>query len=309
MISPKRHHYLPQFYLGRFCRDDKLWVFDRDKKEYRQQTPNNTAVKTHYYSVEEKDGEKRTEIEAMLSYIENHAKQVIDKLHAREVLTDDEKQILSIFLAFMMNRVPDFEKSVNEIEKHTIQIMADMMFSDEKRVQSIMDKRESKTGEKSDISAKELIDFHKRRQYEIVINRNESLRLMLTTSMELSKYFGLMDWGVYHAPQKKSFITTDNPLILVPRIGYKTGFYGVGIITKGARKVFPLSQKACLIMFDRGDLLVHRDADMHLVRKINLSLTSRADRFVIGCDETLVRNLVRTTRLTEWERKGRIIIG
>ena len=35
---------------------------------------------------------------------------------------------------FMMNRVPDFEKSVNAIEKHMIQSMADMIFSDEKRV-------------------------------------------------------------------------------------------------------------------------------------------------------------------------------
>jgi len=309
MIPPKRHHYLPQFYLGGFCREDKLWVFDREKKEFRQQTPKNTAVKTHYYSVEEKDGGMRTEIETMLSYIESYAKQVIDKLLLREVITEDEKQTLSIFIAFMMNRVPDFEKSVNTIEKHTIQLMADMMFSDEKRVQAMMNEQERNTGEKSDVSAKELVDFHKRRQYEIVINRNESLRLMLTTSMELSKYFRLMDWGIYHAPPKKSFITTDNPLILVPPVEYKPGFFGIGIITKGARKVLPLSQKACLIMFDRGDLLVHRDADMHLVRNINLSLTSRADRFVIGCDETLIRNLVRTTKLTEWERKGRISIG
>ena len=245
----------------------------------------------------------------MLSQIESYAKQVIDKLLAREALTDDEKQTLSIFMAFMMNRVPDFEKSVNAIEKHMIQRVADMMFSDEKRVQSMMDERERKTGEKSDTSAEELVDFHKRGQYEIIINRNESLRLMLTTSMELSKYFALMDWVVFHSSPRTSFITTDNPLILVPPVDYKPGFFGVGIITEGARKVFPLSQAACLIMFDHGNLLEHRDADMTLVRKINLSLTSRADRFVIGRDEALVRNLIRTTRLTEWERKGRISIG
>lgn len=244
-----------------------------------------------------------------MSQIESHAKQVIDKLLAREAITDDEKQILSIFMAFMMNRVPDFEKSVNSMEKHMIQLMADMMFSDEKRVQSLMDEQERSTGEEFDTSAKELVDFHKRRQYEIIINRNMSLRLMLDVSMELSKYFGLMDWSVFHATQKKSFITTDNPLILVPPVDHKPEFFGVGIITKGARKVFPLSQAACLIMFDHGDHLVHREADMNFVRNINLNLTSRADRFVIGRDEALVRNLVRTTRLTEWEHKGRISIG
>lgn len=307
--SPKRHHYLPQFYLGGFSCDNKLWVFDREKKEFRQQTPNNTAVKTNYYSVDVKDGGKRTDIEAMLSQIESHAKEVIDKLHQRKDITTDEKQILSIFMAFMMNRVPDFEKSVNKMEKHMVQLMADMMFTDEDRVQSIMDDLEKKTGEKLYISAKKLVDFHKRKQYEIIISRNESLRLMLATSMEISKYFGLMNWSIFHAPQKKSFVTTDNPLIILPPADYKPGFYGVGIITKGARKVFPLSKAACLIMFNHGDHIEHCDANVNLVRRINISLASSSDRFVIGRDETLVRNLVQTTRLTEWVRKGRIRIG
>ncbi len=169
-----RHHYLPKFYLEGFCKGDKLWVFDRAIKEFRQQTSVNTAVKTNYYSIKEKDGEKRQEIEVMLSKIESPAKQVIDKLLAREVLTADDKQILSIFMAFMMNRVPDFEKSVNFVEKHIIQLMADMMFSDEKQVQSIMEEFERTTGEKLDTSAKKLVDFHKRKQYEIIINRNLS---------------------------------------------------------------------------------------------------------------------------------------
>jgi hypothetical protein len=68
-----------------------------------------------------------------------------------------------------------------------------------------MDNRERETLEKSDISAKELVDFHKSGQYEIIISRNESLRLMLTMSFELSKYFTLMDWCVFHASPKNIF--------------------------------------------------------------------------------------------------------
>jgi hypothetical protein len=62
-------------------------------------------------------------------------------------------------------------------------------------------------------------------------------------------------------------------------------------------------------MFDKGDLIDHRDANKTLVRCINLSLTSRADKLVIGRDEELVRNLIRTTKLTKWKRNGRIRIG
>jgi hypothetical protein len=69
----------------------------------------------------------------------------------------------------------------------------------------VIDGIEKKTGKKQDISAKELVDFHKRGQYEIVINRNESLRLMLSVSMELSKYFALMDWERFPCFTKNIF--------------------------------------------------------------------------------------------------------
>jgi Protein of unknown function (DUF4238) len=120
--------------------------------------------------------------------------------------------------------------------------------------------------------------------------------------MDLSHYFRQMDWEIFHASPKTSFITTDNPVVLVPPSDH-TLVYGVGIITKGARKIFPLSQTACLVMCDHGSFLAHRDAVSQLIRGINLVVTSHSDRFVIGCDKALVSNMVDTTKLTEWEQK------
>jgi len=51
MSKPKRHHYLPQFYLDKFSRSGSLYIFDRELNEYREQTPTNTAVKSHYYAL------------------------------------------------------------------------------------------------------------------------------------------------------------------------------------------------------------------------------------------------------------------
>lgn len=148
-----------------------------------------------------------------------------------------------------------------------------------------------------------LVEFHKSGQ------RNGNLRFMLTLSWELATYFWQMDWKVFHAPLKTSFVTPDNPMVLLPPADYRPGFYGVGIITKGARKVFPLTQTACLIMYDYGNLLVHRDADRQSVRGINLTVAGQSDRFVIGSDEALVRNMVGTTSLTKWKRRGRFSFG
>lgn len=310
MTKPKRHHYLPQFYLDGFCRNGQLWVFDRQLNAFRQQTPKNTALESHYYSVEDGGGNKRTDIESFLSQIEGRAKQVIVSLLAGKTIAAEEKEELSIFIAFMMNRVPDFEKSVNMVEKHMIGSVMDLAFSDEARIQSIMDKREQETGEKETISVKELLKFYKSGQYDLVIHRNESLRLMLSLSLEMAKYFTQMEWVIFHTPSRTSFVTTDNPVALVAPPDYdRHSFWGVGIITPGAMKVFPLSQAACLTMYDHGEILSHREIDSQTVRRINLTVTSHSDRFVVGRDKLLVQNLVKTTGIEHYQRNGRFSVG
>ena len=115
MNKPKRHHYLPQFYLEHFCKEQKFWVFDRERGEIRIQTPINTALQAYYYSRTDEHGNRETGIEELLADIESETKGVIEKLIAREKITGEEKSTLSMFVAFMFSRVPDFEKSINKV--------------------------------------------------------------------------------------------------------------------------------------------------------------------------------------------------
>ncbi|WP_181523117.1 DUF4238 domain-containing protein [Burkholderia cepacia] len=41
MHRPRRHHFVPRFYLEGFCADDEraLAVYDRIRNEYREQRP------------------------------------------------------------------------------------------------------------------------------------------------------------------------------------------------------------------------------------------------------------------------------
>ncbi|MGA1870914.1 MAG: DUF4238 domain-containing protein [bacterium] len=252
----KRHHYLPQFYLEYFCINGCLWLFDKKNKEYRIQTPINTTLKSYYYSLEDEKGQKGAQIESFLSKIEGFAKPIIQKINSGNNITSEEKEKLSIFIAFMMNRVPEFEKSVNDIENHLIKKFAKFIFSDEKRTQAILDRYDKSTGTKDDTNVKEVMEFFKSNNFDIEVPRSESLRLMVELSIELAAYFTQMDWVFYHAPQKASFVTTDNPVIIVPPKNRKN-FYSRGITTPGARKIFPLSQSACLIMYDHGDIAKH----------------------------------------------------
>src|SRR5262249_48730156 len=141
-------------------------------------------------------------------------------------------------------------------------------------IQEIMDEMERETGGRPSITTKELLEFHQSGNYRFIVNRNASLEAMLTLSPRLADYFNLMDWAVFHAPKNTSFITTDNPVILVPPPWYDPrSLVGYGILTPGVRKVFPLSQTTCLIMYDRGQMLHDQNVDKQIVRSINLQLT------------------------------------
>ena len=74
---PKRHHFLPKFYLEGFARDGSLWLYDRHRRQFRPGTPGKTAVIGHYYALETESGERDYSVEEFLSLVEGRAKEVI----------------------------------------------------------------------------------------------------------------------------------------------------------------------------------------------------------------------------------------
>lgn len=308
MNIPKRQHYLPQFYLENFCNNGKLWVYDREYKQYRIQTPVNTAVQSHYYSFEDEKGNKNKDIEYGLNQIEGETRPIISKLNNREQITDRERGVLSVFIAFLMNRVPDFEKSVNVANEHLVKQMINLMFHDEEKAQSALDQCKKDTGKEFAGTAKDMVESHKKGQYDIVTNRNLSLGLMLKLSVDIAIYFRQMEWIFLYAPDKKSFVTTDNPVVIVTMDDKQENLIMGGTIIQGTIKLVPLSQYICLVMLDRGNLVGYKDTEGEIVRKINIILAQNTDRFLIGRDEALIRNLVNTTKINQWERKGRFQI-
>src|ERR1700722_2360769 len=105
---PKRHPFLPQFYLSYFT-DSKnlLWEFDRETKEYTQKGPRGSGWAKHYYRYKGKDGKMHTDIESgLFNHIETGAKPGIDKIDAGQPISEEEMGMVSLFAAFQHTRVP-----------------------------------------------------------------------------------------------------------------------------------------------------------------------------------------------------------
>lgn len=307
MNAPKRHHFLPQFFLNGFSRDGYVALFDRDKGAYRVQPIKDTAVIGYFYSAEDAEGNKDGRIEGLLSDIESQAKPVITKLDNRETLTEDDKQKLAMFVGFLYARTPEFHATVNQVFGHGIKHMMQFMYPNEELAQERYGEDLARFG----LTAKDMVDFVKEDQLEVKMHRNVSLEAMLRISLSLSEMFIRMNWLVaVPDSDKQSFVLTDSPVNVYPPRGHKSGLYGAGMAMAGVVKVIPLSAKTCLAIGDFADKpqVWMKEIGRERVRNTNLGNVIKCHRYVIGRDEALVRNLVETTGVdkTPWKSKVRV---
>lgn len=297
--SPKRHHFIPKRYLEGFCRDGFLSVYDREKGEYRRQTPKNTALQTHYYSLEDEHGNKDATIETVLAQVEGQAWPIIDKVGERKSLSVGDRQDLALFLALLKFRVPDYEKALGEMNDKLFKAVNRMMFHSETATRNLLEGMEKDQGlEGYSDMAKEVTEFVAQEDYSLGTTQQERLQTMLQLGLEVARHLEGTDWIFMHAPPNTAFVTSDNPFILLAPDNHDPE-RGFGLLTPGAKKVVPLTAQTCLIAYDEGLRTAHTEISRREVRNVNISVAAYCDRFVIGRDEALVRKAVEGAGVEE----------
>lgn len=297
MTKPKRHHFLPEFYLNGFTRDGMLCVFDREKAAYRPQPPKNTAVIGHFYAFQNIDGEMDYGLETFFSQIEGKAKVVIEKLEDGELISPEERLDLSMFIALLFNRVPKFEREIEQIADAAGKAMMKEMFPTMESVEEHLRREAEADGDRS-VSAQAFFDFIHKEQYTFEGNRNITIQTMLEQTPEIGKTLVFMDWVIAHADYRSSFITTDSPFgFIVPEEIRRSREPAIGLGSPKVTKIVPLSGRIALLLGGVGVGLGHFDLDRTQVRELNVAVASECDRYVMGPDEALVRSVVRRSRV------------
>jgi hypothetical protein len=291
MSHPKRHHFLPESYLRRFMTTKTLWVYDIQLEEIRAQSPHDTGAMGYFNALEDKEGNRNFVIEQELSKMEGAVSDIMSKIEARDTLTKAEKHQLAYFCAMQFVRGPDFHQDVCKISEFFGKKMMEMNFSDRDRAERLWEKFKQETGHAPEASLDEVRSFILSGQYGIATHRNQSIQFMVELAPEFADILFRQDWVVL-CTEKAPFITSDRPFVIVPpkRDG-PVLFRGAGLATKGAFKLMPLSKSRCLAIGDPGEVLVYADHTEAAVRCTNLNLCHAADRFVIGCERTLVQTL------------------
>lgn len=313
LAGPKRQHFLPRFYLDGFARDGMVAVFDREKKEIRQQQPVNTAVIGHFYTMEDAEGRRRFEIEALLADYEGKAKLVIDKLVASAPeLTADERSDMSIFVALAATRTPEMVNSLQVLNGDLVKRVARILFADSSNVFMRLRADESYAADSDDELRKQaegMVRLAQEDRLSVQTSEKWAVKLAIETALGFAPYLAARHWRILHRENEKlSFITTDSPVYLSTVAPRAPSIYGVGFGSPDAFVSFPLHQSCTLEMFGDGGLLEHTTVDKNHLRRINLHFARKCQRFVIGRDYSLVNSLANALGLAnkKWQPNFRI---
>ncbi|MGO8149684.1 DUF4238 domain-containing protein [Rhizobium leguminosarum] len=115
MNTPKRHHFVPQMLLRRFCdQTGRLWYYNKKAPHIgvASGAPQALFFEKHFYTVEE-NGVRDTSLETYFSHLEGQANTVIEKICTagragrQPKLTISEKRVWDLFLYFQWKRTPD----------------------------------------------------------------------------------------------------------------------------------------------------------------------------------------------------------
>jgi hypothetical protein len=246
MAGPKRHHFVPRFYLERFAAAGALYVRRRDGHTFTTGAEN-IAVRTGFYDVTLPNGGISKDIEDWLSGLEGQAATAmrnIDETLAAPGLDNPDRATLSLYLAIQLARTPEQRERV--------------LFPE--RVSAFLDGRELT----KDLIAEFLRDTHlgfEPKAGEIQgafdfasyvlsqhtpVTAEMSMQIALSTSKETAPALATMHWSVEH-DRKARLITSDGPLVLWRAPTQRDAYEGLGI--SGAEEIrFPLDPAKQLVL-------------------------------------------------------------
>lgn len=315
-VLPKRHHYIPQFYLKGFSSDgEHLFVLDKQTlkdERFRYQTISSIAFQKHLYTYQNKNRKKET-LEDLFSQIEGRAARVIKKVELKQNLTDQERNDFSLFLSFLRIRVPYSKKEFERLTQRLYEKIArkSVAMTPKKNLKEFFEKQ-GKT-----LSDKEIDDFvdfainEKGSKITVTVSQGYWIKQMLLLGVYIAQALEIADWEFRIAVKSFAFITSDNPFLLLPsRPGLP--IESLGLLTPGVKKVIPITAKICLVIHEpqKNPRTVYTEADKPFFRKINNWIVKYSNRFVFSADKGKVSKIVKLNKdLLKPAPKRLVVIG
>ena len=253
--GPRRHHYIPQFYLKRFANKQRRMIrmpLPVHSPPSRNATHiKNLAVMKDFYTVLTAKGESAV-IEKLLSVWDHDASECFQRLTDKTAwpVSANLKLRMGFWFGLLFVRSPYFRRHVEALTELTAEVV------------------NSTQNDSTDAIDPESIWGH----------QNDLINLMFSTAGHLVEDLAVRHWQVVHLNSKDGLLLTDTGSFLVPGPSFRAS--GTGVAT-AAEILVPLDRHYLLSMHSfegTGEGLVELDpeASSYLARHYNNMLISSA---------------------------------
>ncbi|TBG89387.1 DUF4238 domain-containing protein [Rhizobium leguminosarum bv. viciae] len=279
MNTPKRHHFVPQMLLRRFCdQTGRLWYYNKKAPHIgvASGAPQALFFEKHFYTVEE-NGVRDTSLETYFSQLEGQANSVIEKMCSaaragrQPRLSIPEKKVWDLFLYYQWKRTPD-------------SISSKMSYADfEESLAESVTKFEQRFRPLTDEERRRILSetFKKR------IRENARVKATGDPGTVIQDVLGSMGIAIaVVCKPNKSFVIGSKTVVKLTSPGEtRLGEAGVEVWLPIAHDI-----AVCAIP-QRGRELVMTLADDRLLRSLNAAIY-RESTVIAGRSEALIQSLV-----------------
>lgn len=291
--DPRKHHYVPVFYQKNFVNaEGLLWVYDRNRRTYKELHPNVICVEKDLYSITTDDGPRDTRAESKVLWM-------VDSLGARGIhefragkATHESMEQIAFCAAFQHMRSPTVRRDVSATYARAIEELGRVAFANVERAEAVLNRYARDTGESVEVSAESMVEAIQGKHVKFVATEIPFLRNMMEQAQTLSQLMMNLDWEILIAASGTGFLICDSPFVIVP----PKGSAEVGFLIPGAVKYFPLTRSLCLRLGQPGRMRRTRNIDKETVRTINQNTAANSERFIMGPDRVQVENIVSRSK-------------
>jgi len=287
MAQPRKHHYVPRFYLANFSslerKKQRIWVYEKGRKP-RKSTPSLEGCRKDFYAFEE-NGQKNTEVETWFSNLEGAVAPLIaDLVSTKREPTPNERLRLSIFMGTLYTRTPLGRQLDEDIFAPAVAKQIKSVAHDAEAYYKLYAEfnPQSDSRELAEQARQEVLSG---RSDELEVSDHFRLSSMIHVGIGYGEVLSAMNWQFIYSPEDQHFITSDNPVTCEvsdaddPRAVHPRS----GPNLPNALAMFPLTSRVCLTMH-RGLQPGVGTAPAATVRIINKRLMSCAAKYIYASE-------------------------
>jgi hypothetical protein len=246
--EPKRHHYVPRFYLKGFTgQDGRLFGVNRPIGKSFRTAPDNVAGENFFNRIEIKNMDPN-EIEKALSSFESEVAPALERIkEAKSLAKEDDRSLLLNFLAAIALRNPWRREAISEIHNQaTRQQLAAKFGTKEAWTKSVDEMKAAGIWEEAaGVTFEDMQGMLKDAKFP--------MPKMLNMIVEIDQHDHLTEllwnrkWQIVCAQEGTGgFVTTDDPVCLRWTDGQPHGGLSPGFALKETEIIFPLSPSLVL---------------------------------------------------------------